>query len=432
VGIVRFMAVKLAERRDDQPAAVMAATLYPVIVLSIVASIGLWFVLPQLFEPEQSAMARLLAVFLLPAAVSNLALAGTRGLGTVRPTVMIDGLMRQGLLTSNSFWLLGAWVAPYGLSCVVSWLAYTRRCRAHGILAITTPWSVANRGVWAEVWRFHAPRSVTQIAQTGIRRADIPLVRAIAGPAAAGVYTAASRFVAAGLQAIRGTQQMVGPQLARLVGTGEFGQAGAALRTATTWNVLVAWPLYLTCAVVPGVVLSLFGPGYDSGRPVVVILALAMLIGTAAGPVDIALLMLGRSTQSLANNMAALAANLALNLALIGPWGITGAAVAWAASIAISNALPAWQIRAVLGRPSDRATLLAAGIALVSFGALPLAGRWLGLDTDGQQIALLGCGLVVFAGLLACFRVPLLLVELFAAISPRARGGGRGLAKRPL
>ncbi|MEZ5193595.1 MAG: hypothetical protein R2734_14590 [Nocardioides sp.] len=53
------------------------------------------------------------------------------------------------------------------------------------------------------------------------------------------------------------------------------------------------------------------------GWPVVVILALGMLVGTAAGPVDIALLMLGRSVQSLRNNMAALVTNLVLNVLLI-------------------------------------------------------------------------------------------------------------------
>ena len=435
VGIVRFLAVKRAQGRNEHLSAVMAVTLGPVLVLSLLGAAALWFTLPLVFNDEQTAMARLLAVFLPMAAVSNLSLAATRGLGTVRPTVTIDGLLRQGLqpilalvvawTASDPFWLVAAWVVPYAVSAVAGWMSYVRMCRKVGLVAITAPWSPVTEGVWGEVWRFHAPRSVTQIAQIGIRRADIPLVTAIAGPAAAGVYTAASRFVAAGLQAIRGTQQMVGPQMARLVGAGRLDEAGAALRTATTWNVLVAWPLYLTCAAMPGLVLSLFGPNYDSGRPVVVILALAMLIGTAAGPVDIALLMLGRSTQSLANNMAALVTNLALNLLLIPVMGITGAATAWAASIVVSNALPTWQIRKVLGNPSDKATALAAGVTLAAFGALPLAGRLVGLSTYTEQFILLGAGLVIFLTLLWRFRGPLLLVELFSAILPRVSRGRR-------
>jgi O-antigen/teichoic acid export membrane protein len=260
---------------------------------------------------------------------------------------------------------------------------------------------------------------VTQIAQIGIRRADIPIVTALAGPAAAAVYTAASRFVAAGLQGIRGIQQMVAPQLARLVGAGRIEVASLALRTATTWNVVIAWPVYLSCAVVPDVVMSLFGPGYESGVPVVVILALGMLVGIAAGPVDIALLMLGRSGQSLRNNMAALITNLVLNLLLVPVLGITGAAVAWSTAIVISNALPTWQVRPVLGNAGDRRTLLAGSLAVATFAVLPLLGRVAGWDSVGAQLALVAVAGVLYLGLLARFRRPLRLVELVGAVRRR-------------
>ncbi|MFN8188934.1 MAG: hypothetical protein U0R78_00615 [Nocardioidaceae bacterium] len=119
---------------------------------------------------------------------------------------------------------------------------------------------------------------------------------------------------------------MVGPQIARLHAAGRPDQAGLALRTATTWNVLIAWPVYLTCAVIPATLLLIFGKDYSEGVPVVIILALGMLVGIAAGPVDIALLMLGRSVLSLRNNMAAPITNLVLNLALVPVLGISGGA----------------------------------------------------------------------------------------------------------
>ncbi len=253
-----------------------------------------------------------------------------------------------------------AWILPYGASCLGGIWAYVALCRRQQVRSWVSPRSPSAVGVASEVWRFNAPRSITQIAQMSVRRADIPLVAAIAGPQAAAVYTAASRFVASGLQGIKGIQQMVGPQIARLVAAGDNQQAGMTLRTATTWNVLLAWPIYLSCAALPGLVMSLFDSAeydYSSGESVVVILALGMLIGTAAGPVDIALLMLGRSVQSLRNNMAALITNLALNFALIPIWGINGAAFAWTVSILVSNALPTWQIRPYLGSATNRRTL---------------------------------------------------------------------------
>ncbi len=202
------------------------------------------------------------------------------------------------------------------------------------------------------------------------------------------------------------------------------------MRTATTWNVLIAWPVYLTCAVIPSAVLLVFGEGYSSGAPVVVILALGMLIGTAAGPVDIALLMIGRSVQSLRNNMAALATNLVLNLALVPVLGISGAALAWSVSILVSNALPTWQIRPILGSATDRRTLLAAGLAVVSFVTPPLVARLAGVES---AVALLGTTVVgglLYLALVHRFRHQLRVAELLAVVRRRRRpavsSGGAG------
>lgn len=432
-GLVRFVAIRLVDLRRDEVAAVVTATLVPVLVLSVSAAAGLWFLLP-VWAPDNTffEVARVFALFLPFAAVSNLTLAGTRGLGTIRPTILVDSMLRQGLQpvlallvawrTDSVYWLALAWVAPYAVSSVAGLVVFHRLCRQHGTLAWVSPLSAAVRSTWREVWSFNGPRALTQIAQIAIRRADIPIVTALAGPSAAAVYTAASRFVAAGLQSIKGIQQMVGPQLARLVKAGEVTRAGLALRTATTWNVLIAWPIYLVCAVLPQLVLMLFGPGYESGAPVVVILALGMLVGTAAGPVDIALLMLGRSVQSLRNNMTALVTNLALNLALVPPLGITGAALAWTAAIVVSNALPAWQIRGVLGTAGDRRTALAAALAVSAFAVPSLVARAAGWDSVWGQVSLVLAGGAVYLALLHRFRVPLRLTELVDALRRRGRG----------
>jgi O-antigen/teichoic acid export membrane protein len=430
VGVVRFVAIKLEARARHDVGAVMTATLAPVVVLALVVSTTLWFTIPLLpFSQDFVRTGQVMALFLPFAAVSNLVLAGTRGLGSVRPTILVESLLRQGLqpllaataalLSESAVWLALAWVVPYAVSSIAGVVSYHRLCGTTDVSSFAWPRSEAVRAVRREVWAFNAPRALTQIAQIGIRRADIPIVAALVGPAAAAVYTASSRFVAAGLQAVKGIQQMVGPQIARLYAAGNVTQAGMSLRAATTWNVLIAWPMYLTCAVIPSVVLLIFGKGYESGTPVVVILALGMLVGIAAGPVDIALLMLGRSVQSLRNNMAALITNLALNLALVPVLGISGAAVAWSASILVSNALPTWQIRPILGNASDRNTLLAAGMAVVSFAVPPLVTRLAGFDDPLPLVASSVLGGLVYLGLVHRFRRPLHVRELAAAVRRR-------------
>ena len=429
IGVVRFAAVKLPES-TTAVAGVVMATVAPVLVLALVASTALWFTLPLLpASDDWVRTAQVVALFLPFAAVSNLILAGTRGLGSVRSTILVESLLRQGLqpilaviaavTTDSALWLALAWVVPYAVASLAGLVSYHRLCVARGIRPWVSPRSDAVRSVRREVWAFNAPRALTQIAQIGIRRADIPIVALLVGPAAAAVYTASSRFVAAGLQAIKGIQQMVGPQIGRLHATGRVDQAGLALRTATTWNVLIAWPVYLTCAVIPSVVLLIFGKGYSSGTPVVVILALGMLAGIAAGPVDIALLMLGRSMQSLRNNMIALVTDLVLLLVLVPILGISGAALAWAASILVSNALPTWQIRPILGSPTSRATALAGALAVLSFVCPPLLARLVGLDAPLEQLASSFVGGLVYLVLVHRFRRALHVGELVAVVRRR-------------
>lgn len=441
VGIVRFVALKLVGGRPTDTAGVLAVTLAPTVLLSCVVALATWLAAPSMSNLAEPAALRLLAVTLPVATVSNLIMAATRGMGTVRPTLMVESLLRQGLqpilalacalAAMSSTWLLAAWTVPYLIAGAAGARSYSRLAANRGVRSWVAPWNPVVRPLWGEVWRFNGPRALTQVAQLSIRRADIPLVAWLAGRDAAAVYTAASRFVAAGLQAIRGVQQMVGPQLARLMAGSRVDEAASTLRTATSWNVLIAWPIYLACGGFPLLVLSLFGPGYESGRIVVIILSLGMLVGVAAGPVDIALLMLGRSGLSLANNLIALAVNLGLNLALIPVWGINGAAVAWATAIFISNALPTIQIRPILGPASDRRTLMAMAVTTTAFLVTPTPLRLTPLgDTVIGQIAILLGAVMVYLGLLYVLRRQLLLGPLVHGVLGRL-GRGRGPGQAP-
>jgi O-antigen/teichoic acid export membrane protein len=149
-----------------------------------------------------------------------------------------------------------------------------------------------------------------------------------------------------------------------------------------------------------------------------VIIALGMLLATASGPVDVMLLMAGRSALSLANNSAALAVNLVLNLLLIPQYGIVGAAVAGVAALVTRNLLPLIQVRRLLGMsPTSGGLLWACGAAALSFAALPLLAR-IGLGT-GVAAALTGLalGATVYLALLWLGRSPLALTA-FTALLP--------------
>ena len=129
--------------------------------------------------------------------------------------------------------------------------------------------------------------------------------------------------------------------------------------------------------------------------------------------------MSGRSVQSLVNNLSALATNLVLNLLLIPRIGLVGAAIAWAAAIVISNALPTFQIEKAVGfRANDRKTALAAFLALTCVGLLPLLAWLVGLPPSWRLVSAV-VGLVAYAVALFHYRDDLRLDELVSSVARR-------------
>jgi O-antigen/teichoic acid export membrane protein len=187
----------------------------------------------------------------------------------------------------------------------------------------------------------------------------------------------------------------------------------------TTWTVALTWPVHLSVAVAAPLYLSAFGPGYaGAGQVATVILALTMLVATASGPVDVMLLMAGRSGLSLVNNAAALGVDLALDAVLIPRLGVTGAAIGWAVALLTRNLLPFAQVRRLLGMsPRGAGLSVAATSALACFGAVPLLARAV-FGTVAAAPALVA-GAACYAALLWAVRDRLALS--FAA--PRRAGG---------
>ena len=138
----------------------------------------------------------------------------------------------------------------------------------------------------------------------------------------------------------------------------------------------LAWPLYFTLAVFAPLLLKVFKPQYASGASSLELLAVAMLVATAIGPVDIVLLMGGRSMWNLFNVVVALGLNLALSFLLIPQIGIAGAACAWAASILFNNIAPLAEIRAFLKlHPFGRGFPVVSTSAALCFGVFGMAIR---------------------------------------------------------
>ena len=337
--------------------------LVPVLAVSAVFGAAMWVWAPELArifgEGKGSGRiddyARILALFLPASAAIMVVLSGTRGFGTMIPTNLVDKLARSALQPLLAVVVLGlgmgttgvalAFAGPIGLGFVASclWLrSLLRRAerRAGAKTATARPTAeLANR-----FWRFTAPRGLAGIFQVVILWINTLLLGGLDSTDAAGVFNAATRYITAGLMAGVALQQVMGPKMSELLARRSNERAGAVYQTGTTWLVTLTWPLYFTFATFSPTLLRVFGSGFQGGEAPLLVLSLTMLVATAVGTVDVVLLMGGRSSWNLIDTAIALVLGLALNVLLIPPLGVTGAALAWAASILTRNLLSLAQV----------------------------------------------------------------------------------------
>jgi len=454
-GMARWLPVKVATGRTSELGQVLKAGLVPTVLLSAAVAVivvgSARQVAELLVDGDQvgtvATQVRILAGFLPLAATLNVVLASTRGLRTVRPTVLVESIGRSVLqlaavaavtaLGGSAEMVVLAWAGPYLFALLVAtvWLLLLlRRLQRRAGAAPPTDFGPVEDsggraiGVTREFWSYTGPRALATIAQTALKRSDIVMVAALRSPAEAAVYAAASRFVTLGQVGVQALQQALAPQLSAMFARGEKHHAQSIYHVTTTWSIMMAWPVYITCAILAPVVLLLFGEGYTDGTPVVVLLSAAMLVSVACGSVDTVVLMSGRSWLSLLNTVAALVVNVALNLLLIPSLGILGAAIAWAVAIVLRNVMPVVQIHYLLGMsPFGAGSALAAGSALGLLAVGPGALVLLGVGTWWVVLALVVGGGAYLSVLLKA-RNQLHLPELMRSLRSSGRRRAPSLA----
>ena len=384
-GLVKCLPAQLASGRAKDVPRTLVVSAVPALAFAVTIATSLFLAAPSLAPhlvgggaaDTMTLMLRTLALVLPVAALHDQVMAATRGAGSQKPTVVVENIGRLGLQACSVLvaYLAGggplalalAWSLPYvvGLAVGAAWLHQLVVKWTAATSVAATPWGTIAR----EFWSFTAPRAIARVTQTALKRSDIVLVAALASPADAALYTAATRFIVLGQLFVQSVQQALSPHLSALFAKDNRAAANSVYRASTLWSMIAAWPFYLVVAGFAPMLMSVFGTGYDVASDVVLILSLTMLLATACGPVDSVLLMAGRSWVSLRNATVALTVNVGLNFLLIPMLGIRGAAISWAVAIVVRNLLPLLIVRRQLAMwPITSATVRVAFGAVVCFG----------------------------------------------------------------
>ncbi len=140
---------------------------------------------------------------------------------------------------------------------------------------------------------------------------------------------------------------LAGPKIAAMHARGKGAELQSLLRGMLSWLLLPSAAVTGALVVLGPFVLRLFGPGFESGYPPLVILALSNFLTVCVGPVALTLNMTGHQNDCAKALGVTAAANAALNLALVPPFGLIGAALATATSLLLSRV---WLFRLAVRR----------------------------------------------------------------------------------
>jgi O-antigen/teichoic acid export membrane protein len=423
---------------------VITVALLPVLIVGAVGSVATWIAAPQLasiflhgMTPGTAANGiRLMAVMVPLGAMSVCMLAAARGYGRMWPNLAIEGVgkpvARLGLVLvalAAGWGLRGAiiaWSLPVAVGLVGGMLILNRLIHAEMPTVSRSreqrSTDVSRPGLADEFWRFAAPRGLAGMFQFVVLWLDILLVGWLTSSYSAGVYAAVSKLALLGAFALEGTRLAIGPHFSALFARHQLADAEELYQGATSWLVLVSWPLYLIFAIFPVVALGIFGQKYTAGAAALVVLSLAMLVNLGTGNVTVVLLMAGKSSWNVLNAAAALAVNVGLNVVLIPRIGIVGAAIAWAASILVDNVAALAEVHWVLGmEPFGRGYPVAAAAALGSFGVPGVIARAVLGQSLAGLAATVAVGVPCFALVSYLARSRLQLTGLVAALRPQRR-----------
>lgn len=193
---------------------------------------------------------------------------------------------------------------------------------------------------------------LTLIGSAGIinNQTDILMLGFFRTPEDVGVYRIAMQgaaLVAFGLQAVN---TVIAPQFARLYAQGDQARLQRLVTASARVILLAALPVALTFVFAGGTIVGwVFGLEFAKSHTPLAILGVGQLINAGMGSVGFLLNMTGHERDVARTLLITAGLNIILNLVLIPPFGIVGAASASAVSLALWNIMLCFAVKKRLG-----------------------------------------------------------------------------------
>lgn len=185
------------------------------------------------------------------------------------------------------------------------------------------------------VWfKTSLPLMLIGACDLALQNTDVIVISNLLSPVEAAIYFAAAKTMGLIVFVHYAVGSAMANRFSAHTARGDAEAMKASARDAVRWTFWPSLALGLVMLAAGRPLLSLFGPQFVQGYPVMCILVVAFLVRAAIGPVDLLLNMSGGQAECARTLIIAAALNVALSVALVPLMGIIGAAVALALALA--------------------------------------------------------------------------------------------------
>ncbi|BBK40396.1 polysaccharide biosynthesis protein [Allostella vacuolata] len=184
------------------------------------------------------------------------------------------------------------------------------------------------------LWRTALPLGVVEVIQVSLNTLPVLVLGVFVDPATLGAFSIAQRISLLVWVVIISIGTVAGPHFAELHRRGEMAALRSRNRRVRLATAVSAVPPIALMLLAPGAILGVIGPGFEAAAPALVILAAGQLVNCLLPCQDVVLAMTGHGRTLQRLNLLQLVVACILSATLIPAFGMTGAAIVGAVTLA--------------------------------------------------------------------------------------------------
>ncbi len=341
--LLRFVAASASEGDWRSAGGVYKKGMRLALVASFLSALILFILAPRLAgsvfsKPELRTPLRLIALAILPMSISILHAELLKAIKRVRDSIIVQSVaipafclvgvvfLGRAYGVRGAIWAFNLAVAATALSGF--WLWSVGRHRVNGRAGDFSTGKLLGSSMplfWGSLLSLGMMWATTFFLGVWGTTRDV------------GIFGAAYRVAGLTSFILVAVNTAAAPQFAAFYQRDDMVSLRSTARNAAKLMTVLAAPILALFIIIPSSIMGIFGPQFSDGAAALTILALGQFVNVVTGSVGYLLMMTGHERLMRNAVFAAATINVVLSVILIPPFGVLGAAIASALSLAAQN-----------------------------------------------------------------------------------------------